>query len=322
MINEILSIKDLKVTFKSQDGFASAVDGLSIQIHESEIIGIVGESGSGKSVTALSIMRLIPNPPGKIDRGKIIFKGSDLLSLTEKEMRKIRGNKISMISQEPGSALNPVYNIGNQISESLILHQGLSKKEALRESIEILRLVGIPSPEQRVKNFPHQLSGGMCQRVMIAIAMSCKPSLLLADEPTTALDVTIQKQILKIMKEMIEARGTSIILITHNLGVISEMADNVVVMYAGKPVEISPMANLFERPMHPYTKGLINAIPRSDQKNKELIAIPGLVPSLFELPKGCTFHNRCSQVQKKCMSEPPPIIEVDEKHLCSCWLYR
>jgi oligopeptide/dipeptide ABC transporter ATP-binding protein len=321
MTREILRIEDLGVVFHTEDGTVRAVDGVSLRIRESEILGIVGESGSGKSVTALSIMRLVPRPPGQFERGTVAFEGQSLLDLPKKAMRQIRGNKISMIFQEPMSSLNPVFSVGDQISESLRLHQGLSKKEAWRKSIALLQLVGIPSPEERVRNYPHQLSGGMCQRVMIAVAIACQPKLMLADEPTTALDVTIQKQILRLMREMRDEFGTAILFITHNLGVIAEMAQNVVVMYAGKIVEASPVTTLFTRPLHPYTVGLIKAIPRPDRRRKRLSIIAGIVPSLFELPPGCSFHNRCEKAFDRCADEPPPLFEIAADHACRCWLY-
>lgn len=319
--NMLLHIDSLKVTFTLEQGVATAVDRISFSIKESETLGIVGESGSGKSVTALSILRLLPQPHGRISDGKIIFEGKDLLKFDDFEMRGIRGNKISMIFQDPMSSLNPVYTVGNQLSESFKLHQKMSKKAAFEKSIEMLNIVGIPSPEERVLNYPYQLSGGMCQRVMIAMAIACQPKLMLADEPTTALDVTIQKQILKLMREMQNKFGTSIILITHNLGIIAEMAKNVIVMYAGSILEYAPVRSLFEDPRHPYTKGLLKAIPRPDVKIARLSIIPGIVPNPLTVPSGCKFHNRCEHSMKICAEKDPPEKSFGDGHLCKCWLY-
>jgi oligopeptide/dipeptide ABC transporter ATP-binding protein len=319
--SEVLVIKGLRTVFCSEEGVGTAVDGVDLALHEGEILGVVGESGCGKSATALSVMRLVPQPPGIIEKGEILFDGRDLLKLSNTEMREIRGNKISMIFQEPISALNPVFTIGDQICESIRTHAGLSKKEALTKSIELLKLVGIPSCEQRLRNYPYEMSGGMCQRVMIAMAISCRPKILLADEPTTALDVTIQGQILRLIKSLRDEFGTAIMLITHNLGVIAEVAENVAVMYAGKIVEQSGVNDIFTRPFHPYTRGLLDSVPRVDRRQKRLSIIPGVVPSLFALPQGCCFHNRCMSASDRCVVEGPPLVEVASSHYCRCWLY-
>jgi peptide/nickel transport system ATP-binding protein/oligopeptide transport system ATP-binding protein len=283
-------------------------------------MGLVGESGCGKSVTALSIMRLIPSPPGKIVGGEICLDGKNLLELDEREMRKIRGKKISMIFQEPMTSLDPVFTIGYEIMESIQLHQGLEKEKAREKAIEALRVVGIPDPERRVDEYPHELSGGMRQRAMIAMALSCNPALLIADEPTTALDVTIQAQILRLIDELKEKFGASVMLITHDLGVIAEMCDNVAVMYAGYIVEYADVDTLFSNPLHPYTKGLNKSIPRLDAKTERLDVIRGLVPNLLDVPSGCPFHPRCDFCSKRCIEEVPKLIEVEDGHLVRCHL--
>ena len=320
----LLHIEELKTYFDTFEGMVRAVDDVSFFVDKGEVLGVVGESGCGKSVTALSIMRLIPDPPGKIIAGDIIFEGQSLLALSNEEMRRIRGNKISMIFQEPMTSLNPVYTIGNQISEALRLHQGLSKKDAHDRSIDMLQLVGIPLPERRVNEHPHQLSGGMRQRAMIAMALSCNPSLLIADEPTTALDVTIQAQILDLMVSLKADLDTAIILITHDLGVVAESAARVVVMYAGKVVEEADVYNIFEHPLHPYTEGLLESIPRIDhsiQKKARLTEIPGVVPIPSQLPAGCHFHPRCPKVMDVCRHENPELKEEKADHRVRCWLY-
>lgn len=320
----ILEIKNLKTYFYTYEGVAKAVDGVSYNLAKGEPLGVVGESGCGKSVTALSILRLIPVPPGKIVEGEILFKGKNLLGLTEDEMRKIRGNRISMIFQEPMTSLNPVFTIGNQIQETFQLHQSLSKKEALEKSIEMLRLVNIPTPERAVERYPHELSGGMRQRVMIAMALACSPEILIADEPTTALDVTIQAQILDLMNKLKEELGMAIILITHNLGVVAETAKRVIVMYAGKIVEEAETKTLFGNPKHPYTMGLLKSIPILGDKIRRgkirLNEIPGVVPSLYELPPGCKFSTRCPSVMDICKEKEPELREVGKDHFSSCWL--
>ncbi len=323
-MNEIiLEVKNLQTSFLTEAGPVNAVDGVSFTVAKGRTLGVVGESGCGKSVTSLSIMRLIPNPPGKIVGGEIIYKGRDLLKLSLPEMRKLRGNEISMIFQEPMTSLNPVFTVGNQIMETVRLHQGLSRKDARAKAIDLLKLVNMPSPESRVDEFPHQLSGGMRQRVMIAMALACKPSLLICDEPTTALDVTIQAQILELMRKLRGELGMAMILITHDLGVVAETADDVVVMYAGRIVEQGPVAEIFARPKHPYTQGLLGSIPKLNAGKKvRLTAIPGIVPSLAELPKGCRFQDRCSHVFERCKAESPglrPVPSGDKTHAVSCW---
>jgi len=324
MKKRLLDIINLETHFITDQGVVRAVDGVSLYLNEGDTLGLVGESGCGKSVTALSIMRLIPNPPGKIVGGEAIFQGHDLFKLKEAEMRKIRGNKISMIFQEPMTSLNPVFKIGDQISEVIRLHQGVSKKDAIDISVNMLKLVGFPSPESRIKEYPHQMSGGMRQRVMIAMALSCKPKLMIADEPTTALDVTIQAQIMDLMTRLKAEMGMSIILITHDLGVIAEAAESVAVMYAGKIVEYSNVVNLFENPKHPYTRGLMTSLPRINgggTYKKRLEVIPGMVPGLSDLPKGCRFSPRCKYIMPACTEEYPILKEDTEGHLVSCWMY-
>ena len=325
MNETILEVKNLQTSFSTESGPVNAVDGVSFTVQKGRTLGVVGESGCGKSVTSLSIMRLIPNPPGEIVGGEIIYKGRDLLKLSLPEMRKLRGNEISMIFQEPMTSLNPVFTIGNQIMETLRLHQGLSRKEAHAKAIDLLRLVNIPSAETRVDEFPHQLSGGMRQRVMIAMALACKPNLLICDEPTTALDVTIQAQILELMRKLRNDLGMAMILITHDLGVVAETADDVAVMYAGRIVEQGAVAEIFARPKHPYTQGLLGSIPKLNTaggKKQRLMAIPGMVPSLADLPKGCRFQDRCPHVFDRCRAESPPLRAVPGDttgHTVSCW---
>ncbi len=324
-VRPILEINDLQTHFFTRDGVVRAVDGVSYALHRGKTLGVVGESGCGKSVTALSILRLVANPPGRIVGGSIRFDGQDLLKLSEQKMERIRGNDISMIFQEPMSSLNPVFTVGHQISEAVILHQKLSKRDALDKSVEMLRLVNIPEPERRVHEYPHQLSGGMRQRVMIAMALSCNPKVLIADEPTTALDVTIQAQILDLMQSLSDKLGTAIILITHDMGVIAENAERVVVMYAGKKVEEGDADELFSRPCHPYTEGLLGSIPRLDliasgQTNRaRLNEIEGVVPSLYNLPKGCTFADRCDYATDQCHAAFPPLEEKRPGHWAACW---
>lgn len=323
----LLEVKDLKVHFFTDDGVVKAVDGVSFHIDKGETLAVVGESGSGKSVTSLAAMRLIPMPPGKIVHGEILFRGKDkvvkdLTKLSEAEMRKIRGNDIAMIFQEPMTSLNPVYTVGDQIAEAIVLHQGKSKKEALEMAADMLDLVGIPEPKKRLSNYPHQMSGGMRQRVMIAMALSCNPSLLIADEPTTAIDVTIQAQILELMKKLQDEIGMSILFITHNLGVVAEMADRVVVMYGGRAVEEADVVTTFKKPLMPYTMGLLNSIPRLDRaaEHKErLEAIPGNVPNPLYMPAGCAFHPRCKYFQAgRCDQEIPPLEDAGGGHMVRC----
>lgn len=316
----VLEIRGLKTHFHTRDGIVRAVDGVSFSVGAGETLAVVGESGCGKSVTSLSILRLIASPPGRNAGGEILFEGEDLLKASEARMREIRGNKISMIFQEPMTSLNPVLTIGNQIAEVLILHQGLSRAEAREKAIAMLKLVKIPEAENRVDQYPHQLSGGMRQRVMIAMALACDPTLLIADEPTTALDVTIQAQILNLMRELRDRTGAAIILITHDLGVVAEMAKRVVVMYAGRKVEEADVGELFASPLHPYTRGLINSMPKlNDTESKRLEEIPGMVPSLREPIKGCAFAPRCAHATEKCRQEDPKLREEKSGHIVACW---
>ncbi len=316
--NPILAIEDLRIHFRSDAGIAKAVDGVSYAIYPGETLSVVGESGCGKSVTAMSIIDLVPRPPGIRAGGSISFEGEELLEVSPKRMREIRGNEIAMIFQEPMTALNPVYTVGDQIGETLRLHRGLSKAEAHDKAIEMMTKVGIPSPEKRVDEYPHQMSGGMRQRVMIAMALSCDPRLLIADEPTTALDVTIQAQILDLMNELQEETGTSILFITHDLAVVAEVSDHVAVMYAGKVVEYADVVTLFEAPQHPYTVGLFKSIPKLTGKRDQLEAIPGVVPSPLEFPSGCRFRNRCSLENERCGAEEPPLRDVGNGHTVAC----
>jgi len=317
---ELLKVNNLKTYFFTHEGTVKAVDAVSFSINQGETLGIVGESGSGKSVTALSIMRLIPKPPGEIVSGEVIFEGKNLCTLNEREMRRIRGSKISMIFQEPMTSLDPVFTIGHEIVETILLHQSLTKKEAYKKAVQMLEVVGIPDADKRMKNYPHELSGGMRQRVMIAMALSCNPALLIADEPTTALDVTIQAQILHLMNELKKEFNTSVLMITHDLGVISEMCDHVAVMYAGHIVEYTDIYTIFEKPLHPYTEGLNRSIPRMDKEKKILDTIKGVVPNLLHLPPGCPFAPRCEYAYEKCLKEMPELIKVEPNHLVKCHL--
>ncbi|MFA6621700.1 MAG: ABC transporter ATP-binding protein [Candidatus Caldatribacteriota bacterium] len=317
---ELLKVNNLKTSFFTHEGIVKAVDAVSFSLNKGETLGIVGESGSGKSVTALSIMRLIPQPPGKIVSGEIIFEGKNLCTLNEREMRKIRGCKISMIFQEPMTSLDPVFTIGHEIVETILLHQNLTKKGAYEKAVQMLEVVGIPDADKRMKNYPHELSGGMRQRVMIAMALSCNPVLLIADEPTTALDVTIQAQILRLMNELKKEFNTSVLMITHDLGVISEMCDYVAVMYAGHIVEYTDIYTIFEKSLHPYTRGLNRSIPRMDKETKVLDTIKGVVPNLLHLPPGCPFASRCDYAYERCFKEMPELIEVEPDHLVKCHL--
>ncbi|MGE5306454.1 MAG: ABC transporter ATP-binding protein [Alphaproteobacteria bacterium] len=317
---DLIQVRNLRTSFFTPEGEVRAIDGVSFEIAEGKTLGLVGESGCGKSVTSLSIMRLIPSPPGKIVGGEIIYRGRDLLKLNNEEMRKIRGNEISMIFQEPMTSLNPVFTVGNQIGEAIRLHQGLGKKETRQKTIDMLRLVKIADPESRVDAYPHQLSGGMRQRVMIAMALSCNPSLLIADEPTTALDVTIQAQILELMKELQQQIGMALLLITHDLGVVAEQADEVAIMYAGKIVERASAPAIFARPFHPYTVGLLNSLPGArGKKKKRLAAIPGVVPNPLHLPGGCRFRDRCPKAQGVCADAEPPLVENAQGHWVACY---
>jgi peptide/nickel transport system ATP-binding protein len=317
---ELLQVVGLKTYFFTEEGVVQAVDGVDLQLKRGETLGIVGESGSGKSVTSLSILRLI-GKPGKIVEGSINFDGVDLLSLDGDAMRKIRGDRISMIFQQPTTALNPVFRVGDQITETLEIHQGLKGDEAERRSMELLTMVGLPDPARRLKQYPHELSGGQCQRVMIAMALACNPELLIADEPTTALDVTIQAQILDLMRALREKIDTAIILITHDMGVVAEMADTVAVMYAGQIVEYADVNTLFSDPKHPYTQGLLNSMPVLGEVKEELAVIPGTVPSLVNPPVGCRFASRCPHRFEKC-DEAPSMINLDNRRQVRCWLYE
>ncbi len=318
----LLKVEGLKTTFYTDDAIIRAVDGVSFNVRPGEVVGLVGESGCGKSVVSLSIMRLIKYPPGKIEGGRVLLNDLDLLSLDEKSMRRIRGNDIAMIFQEPMTSFNPVYKIGDQVSEAIRLHQGLEREDAWKEAVKMLELVGIPRPNEIINDYPHQLSGGMRQRAMIAMALSCNPQLLIADEPTTALDVTIQAQILELMKEIKERINTAIIFITHDLGVIAEMADYVVVMYSGKIVENTDVRRLFSEPMHPYTAGLIKSKPILEEEKQVLEFIPGSVPNPMEMPSGCAFHPRCPEAMDICAREMPDLLETKPQHLVRCWLYQ
>ncbi|HET9578365.1 MAG TPA: ABC transporter ATP-binding protein [Usitatibacter sp.] len=315
----LLDVQDLRTHFFTRDGVVRAVDGVSFSVEKGETLAIVGESGCGKSVTSLSILRLIASPPGRTVGGRVMFEGRDLLALPMPEMRGIRGDAISMIFQEPMTSLNPVLTIGRQISEVLTLHRGLSREDAGRRAIEMLRLVHIPEAERRIGQYPHELSGGMRQRVMIAMALACEPRLLIADEPTTALDVTIQAQILDLMRELKSRTGAAIVLITHDLGVVAEMAQRVVVMYAGRKVEEAPVAELFARPRHPYTRGLLDSMPKLGLRGRRLTEIPGTVPSLMEPIPGCTFAPRCPFATQQCREEYPPLEEKSPGHTAACW---
>ncbi|MGI5840183.1 MAG: ABC transporter ATP-binding protein [bacterium] len=319
MGERLVEIRELKTHFATEEGLVPALDGVTFHIDQGETLGVVGESGCGKSVTALSIMGLIPRPPGKIVAGEILFAGEDLRAKSEAEMQKIRGNAIAMIFQEPMTSLNPVFSVGEQISEAIGLHQNVDRKEAWGKAVEMLRLVGIPTPEQRAREFPHQLSGGMRQRVMIAMALSCHPQLLIADEPTTALDVTIQAQILELMKKLKRETGTAIMLITHDLGVVAEMCERVIVMYAGKIVEQADVRSLFDAPLHPYTEGLLRSIPRLNRAKERLYVIEGMVPNPAGRPAGCSFHPRCPYAAEICRAKEPPLTETGGR-LVSCWL--
>ncbi|HCP32389.1 TPA: dipeptide/oligopeptide/nickel ABC transporter ATP-binding protein [Candidatus Acetothermia bacterium] len=325
----LIEVRDLKTYFYTEDGVVRAVDGVDFTIEPEKTLGVVGESGCGKTVAALSVMGLIQIPPGKIETGEILYhrdgKVTELTGLNPKgrEYRSIRGNEIAMIFQEPMTSLNPVYTIGNQIMEAIILHQHLKKKEARKKAIEMLHAVGIPVPEQRVDEYPHQLSGGMRQRAMIAMALSCNPSLLIADEPTTALDVTIEAQVLDLMNGLRENFNTAIQFITHDLGVIAQMADDVVIMYLGKIVESATVSEIFHNTKHPYTQGLMNSIPSlATTKKERLIPIKGVVPDPFEIPEGCGFEPRCPQAMEICKTKIPPLKEVASGHLAACWLYE
>jgi len=314
----ILDVRDLRVFFHSDQGVARAVDGVSFQVHAGKTLGIVGESGCGKSVTCLGVLRLITSPPGEIAGGEVFFDGVDVLKMDDKSMRGIRGNHIAMIFQEPMTSLNPVFTCGDQVMEAVVLHQKVSKTEARQRALEMFKLVGINDPEQRLDQYPHSLSGGLRQRVMIAMALACSPSLLICDEPTTALDVTIQAQILQLLKGLQERLGMAMILITHDLGVIAEVADEVAVMYAGKIVEMGSVRSIYHEPQHPYTAGLQAAIPHIGARKERLNQIDGTVPSPLNFPKGCRFHPRCPVAVDRCRSEEPPLVTTNN-HAVACW---
>lgn len=319
MAEELLRVSDLKMHFHTRDGVVKAVDGVSYTLSRGETLGVVGESGSGKSVTALTMMRLIPMPPGRIEGGEVIFKGRSLLDMSDDEIRSVRGNEIAMIFQDPMTSLNPVYRIGRQLAEPLMLHKGMDKASAWKRAVELLDLVGIPHAEERVRDYPHQFSGGMRQRVMIAMALACDPDILIADEPTTALDVTIQAQILELMQELQDRTGSAIIMITHDLGVVADMADRILVMYAGRPVEYGTADEVFYRPLHPYTWGLMDSIPRHDIEEKsELCPIKGQPPSLIDVPAGCAFSPRCPYAKEVCFTTEPQFRIIEGQHGSAC----
>ena len=320
---KVLEVRDLATHFFTNEGVVKAVDGISYDVEEGEVLGIVGESGCGKSVSALSVMRLIQYPPGRIVNGEVVFQGHDLLQADDARIRRIRGNRIAMIFQEPMTSLNPVLTIGRQITETLELHLGMGRYDAGSRAAELLGLVGIPDGERRLKDYPHQFSGGMRQRVMIAMALSCNPKLIIADEPTTALDVTIQAQILDLMQELSDRFGTSLIIITHNLGVIARYADRVMVMYAGKIIEGGSAEEIYHAPKHPYTLGLLKSVPRLDEDRRErLDPIEGMPPDLVDLPQGCSFSPRCRFAAARCHAESPPLMQVDGTHSSACWRFQ
>ena len=318
---KILDIKGLHVSFDTYAGEVKVLRGINFHLNKGETLAIVGESGSGKSVTVQTVMKLIPMPPGRIKEGEILYKGDDLVKYSEKQMQKIRGGDIGMIFQNPMGALNPTMKVGKQIAESILIHQKTSKKEAMAKSLELLKLVGIPNADKRIKQFPHQFSGGMRQRVVIAIALACNPEVLIADEPTTALDVTIQAQILDLMNDLKAKLNTSIILITHDLGVVSEVAERVIVMYGGEIMEEAPAKNIFFNPEHPYTWGLMNSMPRvEDDKKNPLLSIDGTPPDLLQPPEGCPFAPRCIYAMRICKTKKPPVYKISKGHTCKCWI--
>ncbi|ACA41696.1 ABC transporter ATP-binding protein [Lysinibacillus sphaericus] len=317
----VLEVKNLQTYFYSSEGVAKAVDGVSFTLQKGETLGIVGESGCGKSMTSLSLLRLVPSPPGKIINGEILLNNTDILKLSDEELRKIRGNKISMIFQEPMTSLNPVLSVGEQIAESIRLHQGLSRKEAWQKAVDMIRLVGIPAPEKRAKQEPYQLSGGMRQRIMIAMALACTPDVLIADEPTTALDVTIQAQIIDIIQNLQKQLGMSILFITHDLGVVAEVCDKIAVMYAGQVVEEGTTDSLFEKPLHPYTNGLIQSLPKLYEDQEELSTIQGTVPSPYHYPSGCRYAERCPFATELCREKQPELLTIEPEKKVRCWMY-
>ncbi|MGI6460833.1 MAG: ABC transporter ATP-binding protein [Candidatus Hydrogenedentales bacterium] len=320
-MDTVLSIRNLKTCFFTDAGVAKAVDGVSLDIPKGKTVALVGESGCGKSVTALSVLRLVPSPPGRIVDGEILFGGRNLVELPEREMRRIRGNGISMIFQEPMTALNPVFRVGKQIAAAIRVHRDVTKKEAMEQAVELLDQVGIPDPAQRIREYPHQMSGGMRQRAMIAMALACNPELLIADEPTTALDVTIQAQILELLRQLQVERHMAILLITHDLGIVAETADEVAIMYAGKIVEQATVNDLFDHPLHPYTLGLFKSLPRLDEPRGRLRTIEGRVPAATHFPPGCRFHPRCDYAMAVCRKQEPPLMDGAPGHRVACWLY-
>ena len=315
----VLEVSDLKTHFHTQDGTVHAVNGVSFDLHEGELLGVVGESGSGKSVTMMSLLKLIPMPPGEIVNGTAEFDDADLLHMSQEEIREVRGGRIGFIFQDPMTSLNPVLTIGRQITESLELHTDLDKNQAKERAVELLDMVGIPDAAGRLKAYPHELSGGMRQRVMIAIALACSPKVIIADEPTTALDVTIQAQIIAIVKDLRERLGTAVVWITHDLGVVAGLADRVLVMYGGRVVEEAPVRDLYATPLHPYTQGLLSSLPRLDQKGQDLVSIPGSPPSLYAEPTGCSFVPRCPHAFERCLNEVPELLEVRDGHRSACF---
>ena len=319
MGSPVLSLQDLKTYFFTRSGTAKAVDGVSLDLHKGETLGIVGESGSGKSVTCLSILQLVP-PPGRIVGGRILLEGRDLLGLSERELRQVRGKQIGMVFQDPMTSLNPFLPIGDQVAETLLVHKLLSRRHALRRAAEVLEKVGIPDAASRLDDYPHRFSGGMRQRVMIAMALIGNPQVLIADEPTTALDVTIQAQVLELLRQIKSDFGTSIVLITHNLGIVARMADHVAVMYAGRVVEYAPTEELFSNPRHPYTLALLQTLPRPGEAGSNVRPIPGAPPDLMQLPQGCSFNDRCLFREKHCLEEAPPLLPVGKEHWASCWV--
>jgi len=320
MENPLLKVTDLRTVFETIAGEAVAVDGISFEVGKGETVGLVGESGCGKSVTALSIMRLVRNPPGRIVSGSVEFDGRDLLKLPEKEIRKIRGNRISIVFQEPLSSLNPVFTCGEQIREVIAVHRKVSRRESRRQAVEMLRMVHIPDPEKSYRKYPHQMSGGMRQRVMIAMALCCQPDLLIADEPSTALDVSVQAQIIELLEELRSRIGMSVLLISHDLSVIAQMADRVMVMYAGRIVESAPSGSLYSEPSHPYTRGLLRSMPGYAPPGEKFSVIEGTVPNPVRLPPGCKFSDRCGERIQRCLDEEPPFFNAGDNHLCRCWL--
>ena len=321
MSDTVLEVRDLCVEFNTAEGRVQAINRLGYTLHAGEKLGIVGESGSGKSVSSLAVMGLIPDPPGKITGGEILYRGKDLLKEPERALEKIRGNEISMIFQEPMTSLNPIHRCGHQIAESLRLHRGMGKREALAEAVEMMKAVGIANPQARAQEYPHQMSGGMRQRVMIAMALACRPNILIADEPTTALDVTIQAQILDLIRDLNREMNTAVLFITHDLGVVSELCDTVIVMYTGRIVEQAPVAELFRDPKHPYTVGLLEAIPRITREREPLATIQGMVPNPTERIQGCTFWPRCPHATEQCKTQAPAMTDLSETRKVRCWLY-